>query len=46
VLARQTGVAGLNPANAGDAQKLKELQDLARHNRIEERLAQLKAQLK
>jgi phage shock protein A len=46
VLARQTGVSGLNPADAGDAQKLKELQDLARHNRIEERLAQLKAQLK
>src|SRR5262245_33309554 len=46
VLARQTGVAGLNPANIGDAQKLKELQDLARRNRVEERLAQLKAQLK
>lgn len=46
VLARQAGVSGLNPANAGDAQKLKELQDLARRNRIEERLAQLKAQLK
>jgi phage shock protein A len=46
VLARQTGVAGLNPANIGDAQKLKELQDLARRNRVEERLAQLKAQMK
>jgi phage shock protein A len=46
VLARQTGVAGLNPANIGDAQKLKELQDLARRNRVEERLAQLKAQIK
>jgi len=45
VLARQTGVSGLNPANAGDALKLKELQDLARRNRIEERLAQLKAKL-
>jgi phage shock protein A len=45
VLARQTGVSGLNPANAGDAQKLKDLQDLARRNRIEERLAQLKAKL-
>jgi phage shock protein A len=45
VLARQTGVSGLNPANAGDALKLKELQDLARNNRIEERLAQLKAKL-
>ena len=43
VLARQTGVVGLNAAASGDAQKLKELQDLARRNRIEERLAQLKA---
>ena len=45
VLARQTGVSGLNPANAGDALKLKELQDLARRNRVEERLAELKAKL-
>lgn len=45
VLARQVGVSGLNPANAGDALKLKELQDLARRNRIEERLAELKAKL-
>jgi phage shock protein A len=45
VLARQVGVSGLNPANAGDAMKLKELQDLARRNRIEERLAELKAKL-
>jgi phage shock protein A len=45
VLARQVGVSGLNPANPGDALKLKELQDLARNNRIEERLAQLKAKL-
>jgi phage shock protein A len=45
VLARQTGVAGLAMPNAGDAQKLKELQDLARRNRIEERLAQLKAKM-
>jgi phage shock protein A len=43
VLARQTGVSGLTAASSGDAQKLKELQDLARRNRIEERLAQLKA---
>jgi phage shock protein A len=42
VLARQTGVTGLS-TNIGDAQKLKELQDLARRNRIEERLAQLQA---
>ncbi|HEY4214643.1 MAG TPA: PspA/IM30 family protein [Steroidobacteraceae bacterium] len=45
VLARQTGVTGLGVANGGDAQKLKELQDLARRNRIDERLAQLKARL-
>lgn len=45
VLARQTGVAGLSAAATGDAQKLKELQDLARRNRIEERLAQLKAKV-
>lgn len=46
VLARQTGVTGLTAASTGDAQKLKELQDLARRNRIEERLAQLKAKQK
>jgi phage shock protein A len=45
VLARQTGVAGLGATATGDAQKLKELQDLARRNRIEERLAQLKAKV-
>jgi phage shock protein A len=45
VLARQTGVTGLTAAQTGDAQKLKELQDLARRNRIEERLAQLKAKM-
>jgi phage shock protein A len=44
-LARQTGVTGLRPAQSGDAQKLKELQELARRNRIDERLAQLKARL-
>jgi phage shock protein A len=44
-LARQTGVTGLRPAHSGDAQKLKELQELARRNRIDERLAQLKARL-
>ena len=42
-LARQTGVTGLGSLPAGDAQKLKELQELARRNRIDERLAQLKA---
>jgi phage shock protein A len=45
VLARQTGVTGLTTQNNGDAQKLKELQELARRNRIDERLAQLKARL-
>jgi phage shock protein A len=45
VVARQTGVTGLSMANGGDAQKLKELQELARRNRIDERLAQLKARL-
>jgi phage shock protein A len=45
VLARQTGVIGLSVPNGGDAQKLKELQDLARRNRIDERLAELKARL-
>jgi phage shock protein A len=44
-LARQTGVTGLVGLNGGDAQKLKELQELARRNRIDERLAQLKARL-
>jgi phage shock protein A len=41
VLAKQTGLSGLSAA-AGDAVKLRELQDLQRANRIEERLAQLK----
>jgi phage shock protein A len=45
VLARQVGVSGLGAPNGGDAQKLKELQDLARRNRIDERLAQLKSRL-
>jgi len=45
VLARQTGVTGLSMLNTADAQKLKELQELARRNRIDERLAQLKARL-
>ena len=42
-LARQTGVTALGSLPTGDAQKLKELQELARRNRIDERLAQLKA---
>jgi phage shock protein A len=45
VLARQTGVTGLTGTVGGDAQKLKELEDLARRQRIEERLAELKARL-
>jgi phage shock protein A len=46
MLARQTGVQGLGLLpNGGDAQKLKELQDLSRRNRIDERLAELKARL-
>jgi phage shock protein A len=43
VMARQTGVAGLSSALTADAAKLKELQDLQRNHRIEERLAKLKA---
>jgi hypothetical protein len=38
-------VTGLRSAQSADAQKLKELQELARRNRIDERLAQLKARL-
>jgi phage shock protein A len=45
MLARQTGVKSLGMPNGGDAQQLKELQDLARRNRIDERLAELKARL-
>jgi phage shock protein A len=43
VMARQTGVAGLTANVTADAAKLKELQDLQRSHRIEERLAKLKA---
>jgi phage shock protein A len=42
VLANQTGLSGLTSAATGDAAKLRELQDLQRANRIQERLAQLK----
>ena len=42
VLAKQTGLSGLTSAATGDTVKLRELQDLQRANRIEERLAQLK----
>jgi phage shock protein A len=46
VMARQTGVAGLTGGGTADAAKLKELQDLQRNHRIEERLAKLKASQK
>ena len=43
ILARQTGLPGLmTAASAGNAAKLRELSELARNNRIEERLAALK----
>ena len=42
VLAKHTGLSGLTSPATGDAAKLRELQDLQRANRIEERLAQLK----
>lgn len=45
VLARQTGVSGVVGQPQGDAQKLKELQDVARNNRVSERLAEIKAKL-
>lgn len=44
VMARETGVVGFGTA-PGDAMKLKELADLQRRKRIDERLAQLKNQL-
>ena len=43
VLARQTGIAGATSAINPDAAKLRELQDMARTHRIDERLAALKA---
>jgi phage shock protein A len=43
VLARQTGITGATSALNPDASKLKELQELARSHRIDERLAALKA---
>ncbi len=44
ILSRQTGLPGLMPAaDAESAAKLRELSDLARNNRVEERLAVLKA---
>jgi phage shock protein A len=43
VLARQTGLAGVTSEINADAGKLRELQDMARAHRIDERLAALKA---
>ena len=43
VLARETGIAGATSAINADAAKLRELQDMARTHRIDERLAALKA---
>jgi len=43
VMARQTGIAGLSAKVTADAAKLKELQELQRTHRVEEKLAQLKA---
>jgi phage shock protein A len=43
VLARQTGVSGLSANVTANAAQVKELQDLHRTHRIEEKLAQLKA---
>lgn len=43
VLARQTGVTGVTSPVSADAARLRELKDLARSHRIEERLAALKA---
>jgi phage shock protein A len=43
VLARHTGIAGATSPLNPDANKLRELQELARNHRIEERLAALRA---
>ncbi|QJR14613.1 PspA/IM30 family protein [Usitatibacter palustris] len=43
VMARQTGVSGLSPNVTANATQLKELQDLQRSHRVEERLAKLRA---
>ena len=45
VMARQVGVSGLGPNVTANATQLKELQDLQRSHRIEERLAKLKASM-
>lgn len=43
VMARETGLAGMTSAVNADAAKLRELQEMARSHRIDERLAALKA---
>jgi len=43
VMTRQTGLAGMSAAVNPDAAKLRELQEMARAHRIDERLAALKA---
>jgi phage shock protein A len=43
VMARETGIAGTTSALNADAAKLRELQEMARTHRIDERLAALKA---
>jgi phage shock protein A len=45
VMARQTGVSGLGATVTANPGQLKELQDLQRSHRIEERLAKLKASM-
>jgi phage shock protein A len=45
VMARQTGVSGLAPTVTANASQLKELQDLQRSHRIDERLAKLRASM-
>lgn len=45
VLSRQTGVSGLVGAASGDAMKLRDLQETARRQRVDEKLAALKAKI-
>lgn len=45
VLSRQTGVSGMVGNATGDAVKLRELQETARRQRVDEKLAALKAKL-
>jgi phage shock protein A len=45
VLSRQTGVSGLVGAATGDAMKLRDLQETARRQRVDEKLAAIKAKI-